>query len=181
MFKQPSIPSLHNDIFVLRDRIVSDLVMRKKINEINYRSVPMQKVESLQEHNRNMYKFENANFQNLRLKNLSLDISNQRLLNKLKNISSKKSTPPSKNHGRSFSMGVEALKNKQIDIDNKKFLKKLVRIYSPLSKSKMDKDFEKHIKDEKIMRRIKDYERGFSLKKIKHIKEHLPKILKTNK
>jgi len=65
---------------------------------------------------------------------------------------------------------------KEIELENKKFLKRLVRIDSGLSRDKMERDFENHVKNEKIMRKIKDYERGYSPKKIKHILNHLPNL-----
>jgi len=45
MQKNISMPSLHSDIFILRDRIVNDNITKRKINAINYRHVPMQRVE----------------------------------------------------------------------------------------------------------------------------------------
>jgi len=176
MQKNISMPSLHSDIFILRDRIVNDNITKRKINAINYRHVPMQRVESLDDHRKILCKFKNAYVANHNLYNLSVDENNMRLLNKIKDIRNRQLSPTSKTYGVSNFQGVDTLRKKKIELENKKFLKRLVRIDSGLSRDKMERDFENHVKNEKIMRKIKDYERGYSPKKIKHILNHLPNL-----
>ena len=176
MFKQPSMPSLQSDIFLLRDKIVADSNMRKKIHEINSRSIPMQKVDSIQDHKRSQIKLRNASFANIRLKNSSVDNANMRLLNKIKEISCRNKTPQSKNYSSSFSFGANIIRQKSIENENKNFMKRLIRIDSPLSKNIMEVDFKKHIKNEKLMRKINGYVRGVSPKRMTYIKNHLPNL-----
>jgi hypothetical protein len=164
---------LYGNIFNIREKILGDIIIRRKVAQIKNRnsSYDLKKstIDDMMSLNKNKFynkskDFESYNLNNSRKSNVNLP----KIFKKAKSNSVVENMLESK---RQF----HKLKNQEIDLENKKFQKRLVRVKSPFARDKMNESFRHSREYGDIAKKVKDYK--FQTKRVQIIKSRLPSII----
>ncbi len=184
--------SLSSDIFSLRDKIFNDENLQLRMALIRNRIPPTNNKKEIELNHQILNSRVSSRRKVTQVNYNKMDYDNEKLLNKIKGIFTRARTPkrvdsPSAKVAERRKMNIinsnqekRRLYNKSIKAQNTSYYDKLKRIHSPLSKKKLDPEFEKHEKYSFNASNLRGFSKGVNDRLERMITPYLPRISPKN-